>query len=570
VGARDAELGIDSAALLNALVDAVVVASDTGTIIYVNPSAERLLGEPSTVLVGLPLVAIIPERLRAQHTEGFGRYVRTRTPRLIGGPPVRLPVLRADGSEVEIELSLSAHGTTAGAEVFAATLRDLGDRLELERQRAISRYLTTSRDVMTRLAVGAAAATLEEAAPVLLEALGEGLRWDGGAVWSVADGRLRPLVSWAPPGDQTAVIMTSGVELAVGQGLPGTVAQNGEAMWIETVAADTVFVRRDQAERAGLRSCFAFPIFVGGEVPAVVEMYSRAVQPPEPEFLAVLQAAGTEIGRYLERAQSRRHLVDMAEALQASLLPPHSPTVPGLDVAVRYHAASGEGQVGGDFFDVFPLPDGEWAVLIGDVAGRGPRAAALTALARYTLRAAAIGATTPSSVLQVLNDVVRRELDASYQGDERFLTVAYLVIKPGTGGYEVKIACGGHPYPLARRADGTVEEVPCEGDLIGAFEVHEATDRVVELSVDDALVLVTDGVLEARHGGVELGEEGLRQLIAASRAADASGLADEIEQAVLAYLGGNPKDDLAIVVLRMPEVVEVHSSSIDLRVADLT
>jgi phosphoserine phosphatase RsbU/P len=204
------------------------------------------------------------------------------------------------------------------------------------------------------------------------------------------------------------------------------------------------------------------------------------------------------------------------------------------------------------------------------VAGRGPRAAALTALARYTLRAAAIGATTPSSVLQVLNDVVRRELDASYQGDERFLTVAYLVIKPGTGGYEVKIACGGHPYPLARRADGTVEEVPCEGDLIGAFEVHEATDRVVELSVDDALVLVTDGVLEARHGGVELGEEGLRQLIAASRAADASGLADEIEQAVLAYLGGNPKDDLAIVVLRMPEVVEVHSSSIDLRVADLT
>jgi serine phosphatase RsbU (regulator of sigma subunit) len=173
-------------------------------------------------------------------------------------------------------------------------------------------------------------------------------------------------------------------------------------------------------------------------------------------------------------------------------------------------------------------------------------------------------------VLQVLNDVVRRELDASYQGDERFLTVAYLVVKPGTGGYEVKIACGGHPYPVARRADGTVEEVPCEGDLIGAFEVHEATDRVVELSVDDALVLVTDGVLEARHKGVELGEEGLRQLIAASTAADASGLADEIEQAVLAYLGGNPKDDLAIVVLRMPEVVEVHSSSIDLRVADLT
>lgn len=568
---RDAELGIDSAALLDALVDAVVVASDSGTILYVNPSAERLLGEPSVALVGLPLVEIIPERLRARHAEGFGRYVRTRTPRLIGGPPVRLPVLRADGSEVEIDLSLSAHCTTNGAEVFAATLRDLGDRLELERQRSISKYLTTSRDVMTRLAVGAAAATLEEAGLVLLEALGDGLRWDGGAVWSVtADGTLRPVVSWAPPGEQTAVTMTMGVELSMGQGLVGTVARDGEAIWIETVAADTVFLRQDQARSAGVRSCFAFPIFVGGEVPAVVEMYSRSVQPPEPEFLAILQAAGTEIGRYLERAQARRHLVEMAEALQASLLPPHSPTVPGLDVAVRYHAASGEGQVGGDFFDVFPLPDGEWAVLIGDVAGRGPRAAALTALARYTLRAAAIGASAPSTVLQVLNDVVRRELDTSYNGDERFLTVAYLTVTPGTDGYDVAIACGGHPYPLARRADGSVEEVPCEGDLIGAFEVHEATDRTVKLGVDDILVLVTDGVLEARREGVELGEEGLRELIAASDAVDASGLADEIEQAVLAYLEGHPKDDLAIVVLRMPKAVETLRSSIDLRVADLS
>lgn len=191
--------------------------------------------------------------------------------------------------------------------------------------------------------------------------------------------------------------MTDGVELAVGQGLPGSVARDGGSIWLETVSEESVFLRQERAARSGVRSCFAFPIFVNGDVDGVVEMYNRAVHAPEPELLAILQAAGLEIGRYLERAQARQHLVEMAEALQASLLPPLSPMVPGLDIAVRYRAAGGDGQIGGDFFDVFPLPDGEWAILIGDVSGRGPRAAALTALARYAPRPSAPSLSSTSS-----------------------------------------------------------------------------------------------------------------------------------------------------------------------------
>jgi len=515
VGAVD-PIRIDSRALLDGLVDAVVLADASATIVYANPASEALLGASPAELVGLPLTSMVPERYRLRHSEGFARFVRTGEPTLIGGSPVRLPLLRADGSEVDIELSLSAHETDAGEMLFLGSLRGLGDRVELERQRSISRYLTTSRDVMTRLAVGSAAVTLEEAAPVLLEALGEGVRWDAGAVWAVGDGLLEPVAVWSHTADGAATTLTEGIVLRIGEGLPGRVAETGDAAWIETVSSDTHFTRQAQAERAGVRSCFAFPLFVAGDVLAVVEMYSRAVQPPEPELLAILQAAGLEIGRYLERAQARRHLVEMAEALQASLLPPSSPIVPGLDVAVRYRSAGGEGQVGGDFFDVFPLPDGEWVILIGDVSGRGPRAAALTALARYTLRAAAIGATSPSSVLAVLNDVVRRELETSYLGEERFLTVAYLTVRPSEDGFDVQMACGGHPMPLARRADGEVEELPCEGDLIGAFEVHEAIDRRVRLRADDLLVLVTDGVTEARHDGDEFGEGRLQELVARS------------------------------------------------------
>ena len=560
---------IDSLALLDGMVDAVVLATAAGVITYVNPAAAELLGSDAVDVVGMPLTIIIPERLRELHAAGFRRFVESRQPRLVGGAPVRLPVLRADGTEVDIDLALSLHTTRSGEDLFVGTLRGIEDRIELERQRSVAAYLATSREVMTRLALSSGAVTLDEAAPILLEALGEGLRWDGGAMWSVDGGVLRPIRTWAPPGDDVAATMTDGIQMAVGEGLPGSVARDGESIWLETVSEESVFLRQDRAAQMGVRSCFAFPVFVNGEVTGVVEMYSRAVHAPEPELLAILQAAGLEIGRYLERAQTRRHLVEMAEALQASLLPPLSPMVPGLDIAVRYRAAGGDGQIGGDFFDVFPLPDGEWAVLIGDVSGRGPRAAALTALARYTLRAAAIGAGAPSAVLTVLNDVVRRELDVSYGGEERFLTVAYMTVRPAEDGYEVQLACGGHPYPLARRADGSIEEVVCEGDLIGAFDVHESADTSTLLREDDLLVLVTDGVTEARRDGDEFGEERLKRAIAEAPAGTASELADAIEAAVLDHLGSNAQDDVAIVVLRLPPEVENHNASIDVKVAEV-
>ncbi|HYH51349.1 MAG TPA: SpoIIE family protein phosphatase [Acidimicrobiia bacterium] len=553
---------LDSAALLDALTDAVVIADSAGVIVYVNPAADRLLGAAAGDLVGGPLVEIIPERLRSAHLAGWERYTQKREARLIGSGTVRLPALRRDGTEIDIDLALSAHITSAGEEVIIGTLRDLGDRIELERQRRITTYLAASQAIMTRLAVGAGAATLTDVAPMLLETLAEGLGWDGGTVWTHDRGVLTPVAWWPEGPGSVARTMSEGVVLQAGEGLPGRVAQ-GAASWIETVSTDGIFVRRDRAEQAGVRSCFAFPIAVGGEALGVVEMYSQARQAPEPELLALLETAGREIGRYLERTEARRHLVELAETLQASLLPPQSPTVPGLDVAVRYRAAGGEGQIGGDFFDVFPLPDGEWAILIGDVSGRGPRAAALTALARYTLRAAAIGAASPSAVLAVLNDVVRRELETAFQGDERFVTVAYLTLAPSASGFSIVAACGGHPQPLARRADGSVEPVPCEGDLIGAFNVHEALDQSIELQAEDLLVLVTDGVIEARGEGGEFGEDRLRQVIAAA-GSTAADVADAVDAAVVSHLEGHPQDDLAIVVIRLPASplvttsVEVH------------
>ena len=561
-----APLVIDTRRLLDGLGDAVVVADDDGVIVHLNHRAETLFGASRTDLVGRPLVTLVPERLRPRHLAGFRRYQETGAGRLVDGAPVRLPALRADGSEVEVELLLTSHVGDDGRRLLLGSLRDLADRVELERQRDIGRYLVTSREVMARLALTAEASSLEEAAPLLLEALGHGLGWDGGAIWMERDGTLAAVAGWSRGGQELAEDMTAGVRFGRGEGVPGRVLEHGEPEWIEAVAGSQAFLRQDCALRTGVRSVFAFPIIVGGQVGGVVEMYSRATQLPEPEFLAVLQSAGLEIGRYLERAQARRHLVEMAEALQASLLPPRPPTIPGLDVAVRYRAAAGEGQVGGDFFDVFPLPDGAWAVLIGDVSGRGPRAAALTALARYTLRAAAVGSPSPSAVLRVLNDVVRQELEAAFEGDERFLTVAYLNVGPAAGGCGVTVACAGHPRPLARRRTGQVEEIRCQGELIGAFEAHEAADQAVRLLPGDALVLVTDGILEARDGSDQFGEERLRGILARTEGASAAATADAIEEAVLAHTGGRGQDDMALVVLRLPAG---PAPAADMRVAEL-
>lgn len=549
---------VDTQQLLESLGDAVVVADGTDRVVYVNAAGERLLGWGRADLVGQSLATIIPERLRDQHDQGFRRYHETGEPHLIGGGPVTVPALRRDGVEIEIELSLSSHRLVSGQEVFVGSIRDLSDRIALERERNIARYLTVSRDVTARLALVADTAALADAGKVMLDALGEGLGWQAGAVWEPQEGVLVPVSRWAAPGYEDAVAqMTTEWRFESGVGAPGRVLATGEAAWFENLEDPHNFPRRDVARASGLQSCFAFPIFAGDAVVAVVDLYAADHRAAEPELLAILQSAGGEIGRLLERAEARRHRVQLAEALQASLLPPHLPAIPGLDLAVRYRAAAGEGQVGGDFFDVFPLPDGEWGIVIGDVSGRGPRAAALTALARYTIRAAAVANASPSAVLQVLNDVVRRELETADQSDERFLTVAYVVIAPSPEGLRGLIACGGHPSPLVRRHSSPhVESLACEGELVGVFDAFEARDSAVELRHGDAIVLITDGVLEGRGEGDEFGEERLRQVVGAAGGESAVDIVDAVEAAVLEHVGGGSQDDLAIVVLKLPQVAD--------------
>ena len=255
-----------------------------------------------------------------------------------------------------------------------------------------------------------------------------------------------------------------------------------------------------------------------------------------------------ELLRAKERAEAAEtRAVSLAQTLQQTLIPPTAPVVPGLEVAAAYRPAGGGLEAGGDFYDVFQVGPGDWVVAIGDVCGKGVEAAVVTALVRYTLRAAAVQRPEPSWALTVLNDVLlRHETD-------RFCTVALVRLRQDSagGGWVATVACGGHPLPLLRRADGSVTEAGARGTLIGVLPTSSSVDVEVRLGAGDALLLVTDGVTEARQASEFFGDDRVAGVLqAADGSADA--VVDDLLAQVLDYQAGSPRDDIAIVTVRVP------------------
>lgn len=250
-------------------------------------------------------------------------------------------------------------------------------------------------------------------------------------------------------------------------------------------------------------------------------------------------------------ASEERHRT-LAEDLQRSLLPPTSLVLPGAVVAAAYRPAAATSSVGGDFYDVVRVGADRVALVIGDVQGKGPVAASLTAAVRFAVRTALVTAQepSPSGALRAVNDVLLN-LDA----EERLCTAACVLLERcDDAAWTLRSASAGHPLPLVLRAgDGAVTAVGGHGTLLGAVAAPELVEGEAVLRAGDALVLHTDGVTEARApGGGELelfGEERLGAALTAVRGATAAGVVAAVEAAVSAFAGGGASDDLALLVL---------------------
>ena len=242
--------------------------------------------------------------------------------------------------------------------------------------------------------------------------------------------------------------------------------------------------------------------------------------------------------------QQRSHI---AKTLQTSLLPHALPVIPGLEIAVRYRAAGDQNLVGGDFYDLFRSGDGVWTAIIGDVSGKGAEAAAVTALARHTLRTASRLEPDPAENLALLNALLVEDAPSA----ANFCTVFYCRLCPGPDGCDLRFANGGHPSPLLLRADGTVLEADSgRGPLVGVLTAARFREATLRLGPGDLLLLFTDGVTEVRPSDVELGERELRRTLMAHVGASAETVVAAVEERVLDLQDGHPRDDIALVAVR--------------------
>ena len=329
--------------------------------------------------------------------------------------------------------------------------------------------------------------------------------------------------------------------------LPAAYAlRTGRSVWIESrEERDRLFPDLTLLEATTVALC-AVPLEVQGRRLGSMRFSFNEARLFDDEERAFVTALAAQTAQALDRAQLQRQRVDVSRRLQRSLLPPKLPEIPGIDAAAIYHPFGDGIDVGGDFYDLWPIGPRRWAVAIGDASGTGPEAAALTALVRHTLRALTMSDFDLEQVLQSLNTAL---FDSLVDDDDRFCTAILGVITIDDG-VVVDLASGGHPPALVRRGSGTVESIVIGGGLLGIFEQTETSTVRVRLSPGDMLLVVTDGVLEARYNGEQFETEGVERVLAApARSAEES--ATNLETAVLAHTDGVLGDDMAAIFIRV-------------------
>jgi serine phosphatase RsbU (regulator of sigma subunit) len=276
----------------------------------------------------------------------------------------------------------------------------------------------------------------------------------------------------------------------------------------------------------------------------LAELTILSLDPAAPiveETLVTARTIAQQAALAIDNARLYQQQKQFAETMQQSLLPRERPEVAGLEVGTVYESAA-EVDVGGDVFDFLELADGRLAVVLGDVTGHGIDATADMAMAKFVFRSLAREHSEPSQFLEHANDVVVREIAVG-----KFITMVYLAIDPSGA---VVCASAGHPEPRRVLVDGTVEALPCGGLALGVDAGQTYEQISAGLPRGAAVVLYTDGVIEARRERELFGTERLDLLLAAHATRPAQEMADAVLAECRAFAGGDLGDDCAIVVIK--------------------
>ncbi len=285
------------------------------------------------------------------------------------------------------------------------------------------------------------------------------------------------------------------------------------------------------------------PIALPNEVLASLGIYSfRPGSPLTDEVVDAAEAIGAQVALAIDNARLYQQQKQFADTMQRSLLPRARPVVEGLDVGEVYEQSS-RVEVGGDLYDFLALADGRLAVVLGDVTGHGVDATADMAMAKFVFRSLVREHAEPADFLSAANDVICSEIAGG-----KFISMSYVVVDGVAG--TVAAASAGHPPPRIVLPDGTVERLAAHGLVLGIEPGQEYAEVRAELPRGAALVLYTDGVVEARRGGELYGDERLDALLAARHDLTARALAAAVAEDAREFAGGDLSDDVAVVAIR--------------------
>jgi serine phosphatase RsbU (regulator of sigma subunit) len=305
---------------------------------------------------------------------------------------------------------------------------------------------------------------------------------------------------------------------------------------------------RQMLRRHRFRSCIVLPLGARGSVLGALTLWiMRPAKAFDETARRTAKRLADRAALALDNARLHEQQSHIASVLQRSLLPRSLPEIRGFESSSRFLAAGEAYEVGGDFYDVFRSGSGSWTAVIGDVCGKGPEAASLTALARYTVRTASSPDSSPSQVLRTLHESIRSE-----RSDFRFCTAALARIQApsdGNGEAHLTVSLGGHPLPIVLRKDGRVETIGEPGTLLGVLPSPTLADVDASLEVGDSLILYTDGVLDVANRDKRGDPNWFKDQIAVAVGKNADEIAERLAQAAIERHGDELRDDIAILVL---------------------
>jgi PAS domain S-box-containing protein len=554
------------AAILESTLDCIVSMDHRGRIIEWNPAAERTFGYARDDIMGRPVVEIIvPPALRDQHRRGLARYIATGEARILGQRLV-LPALRADGTEFPAELTIT-RVEASGPPMFTGLIRDITDRLRTEAEREqllqaeqaaretaerASERLTFLADVSSALASSLDyRRTLPRVARLSLPRVADAclvyMLQEDGSVARLAMEHAEP--AHQSIGERAAEFR---IDPAAPEGVPKVLRSGRSELHPEAdaklLAADVEDPEAQARilEPMGIASWMCVPLMTRGRILGAISFISSRVgRRYGGEDLAFAEDLARRAALAIDNARLFEERTRIARSLQRSLLPPELPEIPGLEVAARYRPAGLGNEVGGDFYDLFEIRGGRWGVAVGDVCGKGAEAAALTGLARYTIREAAAHDDRPSRVLTSLNQALLRHEEL------QLCTVAFGHLEQRDGKARLTVSCGGHPLPLLLRANGHLEAAGEPGTILGVFDDPDVSDLEFELGPGDSVLLYTDGVTDERTATKGFGENRLKSILRSCAGMGAEGIADVIDRAVMDFRPEDPRDDVALLVVRV-------------------